>query len=424
MIDAANKKAKQLNPGLRASIYYGAMWGLSGFYITFVSINLVQRGVSETQWGIISALRALTVFLVAPQITRFADKRRSRVKILRLLLILSAFTLLFFLLPLKVPGLTIFMVISAFFSAGTNPMGDGIVVRMVKKYQLEYGRLRLWGSLGFAVFGTLGGLLWDRIGYSYIYIAGFIGLLLVAWLTGLLEEPEEDAEPQVEVQVEINEVQKQDAEKSTPIIGDRKKLIGFLLGDVVLLLFFLAAFFRSASELMFFSFSGIYINALTNSAFFAGLINGGAAILEIPVMLYSQKIIRRFNLQSVIVFGFFIQTVGMIIFSFTEDPWLMFLGSALRNAGFAFYFVAAVQFIDSRAAAGYSTTFQGLLSSISWGLAPLIFSPLAGVIYQQWSPRWVFIMSTLFSVVSMIVMVPVILKLRREKMKEKEASSI
>jgi PPP family 3-phenylpropionic acid transporter len=391
MFNSIHHKSKQFQPGTRASIYYLMVWGMLSIYATYTSIDFIQRGVTETQWGIISALRALTIFFVAPQI-------------------IGAFALLLFPLPKQFFGFALVMMISAFFTSAVNPLGDGIVVRMAKKHDLEYGRLRLWGSLGFAVFGTAAGFVWNLIGFQWLYFAGFLGLLLVAFLTILLEEPQDEIvqePPEAEMSPQLI--------KTPSAKGDRKKLIGLLLGDVVLLLFFLAALFRATSELMFFSFSGIYVDALTGNGFFTGLINNGSALLEVPVMLSSQKIIRKFSLESVITFGFVIQMLGIGLFAFTVNPWLMFIGSALRNAGFAFYFVAAVQFIDNRAAPGYATTYQGFLSSISWGLAPLIIAPLGGLIYEHWGAQWVFIMGTILSAVSVVIMIPVLIKLRVEK---------
>jgi len=166
--------------------------------------------------------------------------------------------------------------------------------------------------------------------------------------------------------------------------------------------------------LMFFTFSGIYIDQLTDQAFFTGLINGGAAVLEIPVMMNAQRWIKRFGMEPILMSGFIIQAIGLGIFAFSFNPWVMFAGATLRNVGFALYFIAAVQYIDRRAGADDASTYQGLLSSFSWGLAPLIISPVGGWVYQALGGQAVFIAATIFSLLAAVVMIPILVRSRKK----------
>ncbi|HET60082.1 MAG TPA: MFS transporter [Chloroflexi bacterium] len=383
----------------RAAWYYSIMWGALALVSSFIAIDLNRRGVTETQWGILSALRAAVVFLASPMIARLADRREQRVKMLVLVLLLNGFSILLYMLPDGFSGFLVVSLVVNLFAAGIMPLGDGVVVRMAARHKLEYGHLRLWGSIGYAVFGVLGGLLWRAIGYSLLYWVGCMMTIGVAWLASRLEEPQ--------APLAIG--------STIPLPDSSKTVAALLLGDTVLLIFLFAAFLRASSELMFFSFSALYIDHLTGSAFFTGLITGGAAILEVPVMIYTQRFIRRMGLLPVVMMGFFIQAVGMALFTFTINPWVMFVAAALRNMGFAFYFVATVQFIDRRAGAANAVTYQGLLSSFSWGLAPLIVSPLSGWIYQHHDAQLVFIISTLLAVLSALMMIPVRIMAHREQ---------
>jgi MFS transporter, PPP family, 3-phenylpropionic acid transporter len=375
----------------RAAWYYTIMWGTLALVSGFIAIDLNRRGVTETQWGILSALRAAVVFLASPMIARLADRREQRVKMLVLVLFINAFSILLYMLPDGFSGFLVVSLVVNLFAAGIMPLGDGVIVRMASRHKLAYGHLRLWGSIGYAVFGVLGGLLWRAIGYSLLYWVGFVMTIGVALLASRLEEP------QAPLGIGPN----------IPTSDSGKTVAALLLGDTVLLIFLFAAFLRSSSELMFFSFAALYIDRLTGSAFFTGLITGGAAILEVPVMIYAQRFIRRMGLLPVVMMGFFIQAAGMALFTFTINPWVMFVAAALRNMGFAFYFVATVQFIDRRAGANNAVTYQGLLNSFSWGLAPLIVSPLSGWIYQHHDARLVFIISTVVALLSAFMMIPV-----------------
>jgi MFS family permease len=386
------------NAYARAAWYYTLMWGALALVSSFIAIDLNRRGVTETQWGILSALRAAVVFLASPMIARLADRREQRVKMLVLVLFINAFSILLYMLPDGFSGFLVVSLVVNIFAAGIMPLGDGVIVRMASRHKLAYGHLRLWGSIGYALFGVLGGLLWRAIGYSLLYWVGCVMTIGVAFLASRLEEP------QAPLRIGSN----------IPAPDSGKTVVALLLGDTVLLIFLFAAFLRSSSELMFFSFAALYIDRLTGSAFFTGLITGGAAILEVPVMIYAQRFIRRMGLLPVVMMGFFIQAAGMALFTFTINPWVMFVAAALRNMGFAFYFVATVQFIDRRAGANNAVTYQGLLNSFSWGLAPLIVSPLSGWIYQHHDAQLVFIISTLVALLSAFMMIPVRIMAHRD----------
>lgn len=182
----------------------------------------------------------------------------------------------------------------------------------------------------------------------------------------------------------------------------------------MLALFLVVALLRSSGELMFFTFSGVYLDQLTSMAFFVGLMNGGSAVLEIPTMLFVQQWIKRFSMEVILITGLVVQAMGLGIFAFSFNPWVMFVGATLRNVGFALFFIAAVQFVDRRAGAENASTYQGLMSSISWGLAPLFMSPLGGWIYQALSGQAVFIFATAISALAAVVMVPILIRSRKE----------
>ena len=396
------KRALLQGPYARTSLYYVALWGAMALTSSFMSIDLNNRGVTELQWGFISAARSLVIFLATPLITRLADRRNQRVKVLTIILILNAFAMLLYMLPENFTGFLLVSLVVSIVSAGLMPIGDGVIVRMAKRYDLEFGRIRMWGSIGFAVFGILGGILWAKIGYSMLYWVGFCANLLVALLSVQLEEP------QIEEPV-------QGSPSSMGGLSLDGKAFGVVLKDWLLLLFLVAALLRSASELMFQSFSALYINEITQSAFFVGLLRGGAAILEIFVMLFLQKLIHRFGLERVLLSGFIVQALGIGVFTFNTNPWVMYLGTSLRSVGFALYFIAAVQFVDRRAGPEDAATYQGLLAVVGRGLAPLLFTPLAGWVYQQWSGKTVFIIAMMACIGAAVVFLPVVARTGQAK---------
>lgn len=395
---AAREELTKTSAYTRAAMYYGALWASLALAVNFVAVDLNRRGITEFQWSVISALRSLIIFVVTPFVTRFADRRNARVKVLQAVLALNGLTMLLYMASDSFWGFMVVSLIVNLAGAGMMPLGDSIIVRMARKHSIQYGRLRLWGSIGYMTFGILGGILWDRIGgFEYLYWAGCISTLLVAIIAARLQEPLSD---------ETKDDQRQQANK--------KSVFRILRGDLLLAAFLIVAFLRASGELVFFTFSGLYIDQLTNLAFFTGMMNGGSAVLEIPTMLFVQRWIKKFGIETILITGLIVQASGLAIFAFNFNPWIMFVGATLRNVGFALFFISAVQFVDRRANAEDASTYQGLMSSISWGLAPLIVAPLGGWIYQAFSGQAVFIFATMISALAAVVMVPIMVQSRKE----------
>ncbi|MBN2046603.1 MAG: MFS transporter [Anaerolineaceae bacterium] len=388
----------RFHPKVIGSLYYGFFWASMSLFAGYFAIDLSHRGITEPQIGIINATRAICVVLIAPMITRAAERRRKRVRVLGLLIASQALIFLFYIFPDQFILFLGIVILSAILSGPIQALADGVIVRMTAKHQVEMGRMRMWGSLAFAVVGPLSGLVWARTGYLWMYVGSTILYLLTSLVASALEEP--DAAPQLD-------------EESAA--APERPLLQMVFSDWVLLFFLLAAFARAAGEQLFFSFSSLYIDDLTGNAFLAGLITAGSALLEIPVMLNVQKLIRRLGLVPVIFIGFGFQALGLLIFTLSTLPGLMYVGALVRNMGFAFFFISAVQFIDSRATEQEACTYQSIMNAMSWGLAPLIFSPLGGVIYSRLGAASVFQVATIIGFSALVLMVPSALLLRREK---------
>jgi MFS family permease len=74
--------------------------------------------------------------------------------------------------------------------------------------------------------------------------------------------------------------------------------------------------------------------------------------------------------------------------------------------GFGLMFVNTITIIDRRAPVHLSTTFQGIIASVSWGLAPLLASPISGFIFDKWGAIPLFILCGSFCLVAVLLLMP------------------
>jgi MFS transporter, PPP family, 3-phenylpropionic acid transporter len=169
----------------RLALFYGTLFGLIGTHLPFFPVWLKAVGIDSTWIGIITAVPAVTRFTILPVITGLAEKRQS----LRGAMILTAFTVAlgFSAIGTQHQPLLVFLAyaVTACMWTPIIPLADAYALRGVARHGLNYGPLRLWGSVAFVVGALVCGLLVDFIAARHLIwvIAAMAGLGALASLT-------------------------------------------------------------------------------------------------------------------------------------------------------------------------------------------------------------------------------------------------
>jgi MFS transporter, PPP family, 3-phenylpropionic acid transporter len=147
----------------RLSLFYGSSFGLIGTHLPFFPVWLKAVGIDASWIGIITAVPAVTRFTILPFVTNLAEKHQM----LRGAMMVTAFltAIGFAIVGTQHAPLAVFLAyaVTACVWTPTVPLTDGYALKGVRRYGLDYGPLRLWGSAAFVV-GALGcGLLVDVI---------------------------------------------------------------------------------------------------------------------------------------------------------------------------------------------------------------------------------------------------------------------
>ena len=162
----------------RLALFYGAVFGSVGTYLPFFPVWLKAVGLDPSWIGLITAVPSVTRFTVLPWVTSVAERRRA----LRGAMIATAFltTLGFSVVGLLEQPLSIFIVFALTACVWTPivPLADGYALKGVRRFGLDYGPLRLWGSAAFVVGALACGLLVEVIAARHLIwvIAGMAAL--------------------------------------------------------------------------------------------------------------------------------------------------------------------------------------------------------------------------------------------------------
>jgi PPP family 3-phenylpropionic acid transporter len=160
------------------SLFYGTTFGLGGTYLPFFPVWLKAVGIDPSWIGTIVAAPAVTRFTVLPFITSLAERRQA----VRGAMILTAFATAtgFTIVGTQHQPLFVFLCFAATACVWTPmvPLTDAYALRGVRSYGLNYGPLRLWGSVAFILGALACGLLVDVIAAKHLIwvIAGMAGI--------------------------------------------------------------------------------------------------------------------------------------------------------------------------------------------------------------------------------------------------------
>jgi MFS transporter, PPP family, 3-phenylpropionic acid transporter len=147
----------------RVALFYGTLFGMTGTHLPFFTVWLKAVGIDPFWIGLITAVPPVTRFTVLPLVTGFAERHQA----LRGGIIVTAFAtaLGFFILGTQHLPVLVFLVYALTCCLWTPmvPLTDAYALRGVKRYGLNYGPLRLWGSAAFVLGALVCGVLFDLI---------------------------------------------------------------------------------------------------------------------------------------------------------------------------------------------------------------------------------------------------------------------
>ena len=224
---------------IRYATLYGGFFLTAGIMLPFWPLWLESRGLSSLQIGFVLALGPWMRVFSNPLIAQIAD-RSGQPKLL--LVILSTLSLIAFLLFLPAGSFPYILCVSLIASIcfpAMLPIAESQVMSSVIRYGLDYGRIRLWGSLAF-IIGTLGtGFLIGKYNPNLILILIILGLLLT--LLAALVFPQE--------------FKQQDSYNNSTIVT--------LLKQPQFILFVISASLLQASHAVYNGFSTLYWKCIT-----------------------------------------------------------------------------------------------------------------------------------------------------------------
>ncbi|MGI9373608.1 MAG: MFS transporter [Hyphomicrobiales bacterium] len=354
---------------LRVSLVYIALFVVIGIHLPFFPVWLKAQGLNDGQIALVLAGQIATRIVSTPVFTFRADKRRAHRSMLISLCL--GVTLLVTALAFA-QGFLIILILSLagmFIWAPIMPMIESYAVREAGLRGLDYGRMRLWGSLSFIAAGAAGGLLLDYFTPTSIMISLIAGHGLLTLAALLLPRSQTKETGQVD-----------GAAPKELRISDATRL----LATPVFVTFMLAAGLSQTSHAVLYTFGTLNWQHIGIPGGIIGLLWGTGVIAEVVLFAFSKRAVALFTPAGLILLG---ALAGVVRWALTaHNPPLAFLFclQVLHALTFAASHLGALHFLNRAVPRHLHATAQGVYQALGVSVLMSIATLLSGGLYERY----------------------------------------
>jgi MFS transporter, PPP family, 3-phenylpropionic acid transporter len=346
-------------------LYYLFWLGAGGFIYPFISLFYKQQGLSGTQMGLLGTTASIIGLISAPLIGRLSDNVSHPRRVLQFCLIGSAILYLFLSQQYVFIWIALIIALDALIGAPIYPLSDAQALKLASNQKEGYGSIRLWGSLGWAITAFVGGWIVERTGLVSVFFGYAISYLCCALMLLAISTP------------------RKPTEKSDAPHPKLKAVLQSLVRDRALigLAFAFALFWLTGNGRQ--QFESLYMQHLGASERFIGLAYTYPALLEIPIMLWADRLMRRYGAGRLLAAALLIEALAMSIIVIHPTLGSILFMRLASSLYYSFYAVASIAYAAERAPAGQSATVLSLYFVTLGGIIALVASPISGMIFDR-----------------------------------------
>lgn len=365
-------------------------WRLSGFYFfyfafvgaisPFWGLYLKSLEFSAFQIGILmSLLQVMRMF--APNIWGWAaDHTGKRVAIVQVAATLSLVSYIGVFFGTSFLWLFVVMSLMSFFWSASLPLVEATTLSHLGERTEKYGRIRLWGSVGF-IFAVVG------LGY----VLDFVPIRFLLWaILGMMVGLALFARHIPEAQV-------------VPHHTDHLSA-WHIIKQPVVLAFFAASFFNAAAHGPYYTFYSIYLVDHGYSKSSVGWLWALGVISEILIFLWMPRLLRRFSLSQILLASFALGVLRFLVIGWGIGWFGLVLAAQLLHAAtFGSYQAAAIEVIHRLFRGKHQAKGQALYNSVSFGAGGTLGGLYAGYTWDMLGPQITFTIAAAFAAIAFLL---------------------
>ncbi|MBO8165090.1 MAG: MFS transporter [Brevibacillus sp.] len=337
--------------GLYLFIYYGF-----GAFYPLISQYYKSIQLTGTQIGTISSITPLVSIIVQPLWGMICDRYQIRKPVLILALLLTAGIALLFTTVSAYAWILVLFTVFSVFQCALVPISDSLGLTYAIREKTQFGNLRLWGAVGFAVAVFFTGLAVQAWGVNAIFYCFALALLVaVFFLRGIPDE-------------------------GTQMSANIFNGLGELIRLPRYVLFLISSFFIfgavNANNIWF----AIYYQHIGGTVAGIGLAFLLFAGSEAPFMKVASSFARRYGLELTILLAGSVSALRWFWYGTAPSTTMVIGLFFIQGISVGFYLASAAQYVRENTPDALQVTALAIFNSIGHGLGSMVCNLLGGII--------------------------------------------
>jgi PPP family 3-phenylpropionic acid transporter len=345
----------------RFGAFYFLLFVPIGMQAPYLFLFFKRQGFSDTELGTLAAVTPLMTVLSPPVWGAVADRFGDRRWTLAGLLLAGAVVFPWLMVAKSFAATLALMVVFSWFAFPAGPITDAIALENVERHGGDYGRLRLWGSLGFAAPLLAFGLVLSRgaeetaaslypifIGYAAFRLLG------TGWVRAL--------------------------PASRGAAGGRfdwRAARVFVKPQFIALA--LCGVVASGAMAAYYVYFSIYLDEMGIADNLKGYFWAIAVGAETAMMLVIGWVMNRIGLKWTLVLGVLGRALRLLAFSFPLGPAAIAGAQCLHALTFTAFTVSSITLVNRLAPRELRASGQTLWMALTMGVGSAVGSKLAGM---------------------------------------------
>lgn len=362
------QRAREIRPDAAVRGLFLTFGFVIAAFFPFLALYLDGKGLSESGIGLVIAAMAVARVALNPLWGHLADATIGRRTSLQIGAALSA---VFALVLAGVDG-AVAIAVAGFLLAGamvsTGPNIDAITLDHLGAERMsEYGRIRSWESVTYAIGCLTLGFVFQRAGIGWAMPAYALACALVfAWSFAI-----ERDRPRHEVATG----------------GSRLGTVGAVFHHAPRFWGFLAALFLVWTGFnAAWNFISLKIVSEGGGPLLIGIGTAVGGLIEVPMMRSSSRLHARLGLRKVYALGCAVYALGFLLWGSISNPTIVSLLTVLEGIAFSMLFTTGVVVVGRLLPSSLYSTGNSVAQMVGFGLGPIIGAGIGGYVYETAGP--------------------------------------
>lgn len=354
--------------------FYYLSWAI---FSALISIYLLDKGFKVSEVSLVVSTSFLTSMIFQPVIGMFSDRYDVK-KVNFVLFTLAGIGGLAFMFASSLITITIGYSFVLTLINGTNP----VMEKIASSSPYQYGKIRIWGTIGYATGSWLAGMIYQLISPSAIFICFIITMILC--IIGLLgtQTPSELG-------------QNNEEKTKTSTLFHNYKYLYYLI---------IAAIFQGITNM-----ANTYIPAMfQNDGLKVSLVStilSFAVLCEAPLVLFSHKFMDKLTNKRLLIIAYSMITIQFLCYAL--NVWLplkVIITLITKHPSGMLFIMINLKIVSTLVPKEHQITALAFVQTLR-NLSSIIFQNIAGQILDISSYQILFALSLIVIVVGFVLVI-------------------